>query len=220
MSFSGIGEDAFDFYAGLEADNSKAYWTDHAETYRTAVKEPVEALLAELAPEFGAGSLFRPFRDVRFSKDKSPYKTHAGALLRKEGTTGGLYLQVASDGMLVAAGYYQMAPDQLDRYRRAVDDDVAGPRLERELASLAAEGFGKRGEQVATRPRGWPADHPRLELLRHKGLYAGREWQPAEWMHTPACAVAVAEAFRRLSPLQEWLAMHVGASTAPPDRRR
>jgi uncharacterized protein (TIGR02453 family) len=220
MSFPGIGEDAFDFYAGLEADNSKAYWTDHAQTYRTAVKEPMDALLAELAPEFGAGSLFRPFRDVRFSKDKSPYKTHAGALLRKEGATGGLYLQVAAEGMLVAAGYYQMAPDQLERYRRAVDDDVAGPRLERELASLDAEGFGKRGEQVATRPRGWPAGHPRLELLRHKGLYAGREWQPAEWMHTPACAGRVAEAFRRLSPLQEWLAMHVGASTAPPDRRR
>jgi uncharacterized protein (TIGR02453 family) len=220
MSFSGIGEDAFDFYAGLEADNSKAYWTDHAETYRAAVKEPMEALLAELAPEFGPGSLFRPFRDVRFSKDKSPYKTHAAALLRKEGTTGGLYLQVGADGMLVGAGYYHMAPDQVERYRRAVDDDVAGSQLEKTLASLATDGFGKRGEQVATRPRGWPAGHPRLDLLRHKGLFAGREWQPAEWMHTPACAAEITTAFRRLSPLQDWLATHVGPSTAPADRRR
>jgi uncharacterized protein (TIGR02453 family) len=220
MTFRGIGEDAFDFYAGLEADNSKAYWTDHAETYRTAVKQPMEALLAELAPEFGAGSLFRPYRDVRFSKDKSPYKTHAGALLRKEGSTGGLYLQVGADGMLAAAGYYQMASDQLERFRRAVDDDIAGAALERLLGALTKKGLDTRGEQVRTRPRGWAADHPRIELIRRKGLYAGREWEPAEWMHTPACATEVATAFRTLAPLQDWLAANVGASTAEPPRRR
>lgn len=220
MSFTGIGEDAFDFYAGLEADNSKAYWTDHAETYRTAVKEPMEALLAELAPEFGTGSLFRPYRDVRFSHDKSPYKTHAGALLRKEGSTGGLYLQVGSDGMLVAAGYYQMAPDQLERFRRAVDDDLAGAALERLLGALAKKGLETRGEQVRTRPRGWAADHPRIDLIRRKGLYAGRQWEPAEWMHTPACAAEVSTAFRTVAPLQHWLAANVGASTAEPSRRR
>jgi uncharacterized protein (TIGR02453 family) len=218
MTFSGIGEDAFDFYAGLEADNSKAYWSDHSETYRTAVKEPLGQLLATLEPEFGSGSLFRPFRDVRFSKDKSPYKTHAGALLRRDGNTGGLYLQVGSDGLLVAAGYYQMAPDQLARFRRAVDN-APGAELERILAGLASDGYATHGEQVRTRPRGWPADHPRLDLIRRKGLYAGRQFEPAEWMHTPSCADEVAAAFRRLEPLERWLNLHVGPSTAPPAQR-
>ncbi len=109
MTFTGFGEDAFDFYEGLVADNSKAYWADHTEQYRTAVREPMEALLADLEPEFGAGSMFRPYRDVRFSKDKSPYKDHAGAVARRS-DTGGFYVQLSADGLYAAAGYYQLAP--------------------------------------------------------------------------------------------------------------
>lgn len=146
MTAPGFGEAAFDFFEGIEADNSKAYWTDHAQTYRLAVKEPMEALIAALEPEFGPGSMFRPHRDVRFSRDKSPYKTHAGALARKHGTTG-LYVQLDADGLYAAAGCYQMAPDQLQRFRRAVDDEIAGAGLEHVLAALSAYEVG--GEQLA-----------------------------------------------------------------------
>jgi uncharacterized protein (TIGR02453 family) len=219
MSFDGFGEDAFDFYAGLIADNSKAYWSDHSETYRMAVREPMEALLADLAPEFGVGTLFRPYRDVRFAKDKSPYKTHAGAYIR-HGESGGHYVQINADGLYAASGYYQLATDQLERLRRAIDNDMAGAELERLLADLTAAGFELGGEQVRTRPRGWPADHPRLELLRRKALYAGRSWEPAEWMHTPDCAGRIAATWRELTPLATWLTTHVGPTTAPLSARR
>jgi uncharacterized protein (TIGR02453 family) len=212
MTFTGFGEDAFDFYTGLSADNSKAYWTDHAETYRSAVREPMEALLAAVEPEFGAGAMFRPYRDVRFSKDKSPYKDHAGAVVGRTGS-GGYYVQVGSAGLYAAAGYYQLAPDQLDRFRRAIDDEVNGPALERIVAGLAAAGYRIEGEQVRTRPRGWPADHPRLALLRRKALYAGVAWEPAEWAHTPECAERVTEAWRGTGALLSWLHTHVDAST-------
>jgi len=71
-TFAGFGERATDFFAGLEADNSKAYWEDHRATYEAEVRAPMLALLAALEPEFGPGTMFRPYRDVRFSKDKSP----------------------------------------------------------------------------------------------------------------------------------------------------
>ncbi len=218
MTFTGFGEDAFDFYAGLSADNSKAYWTDHVSQYQEQVKEPMEALLTALAPEFGAGSMFRPYRDVRFSKDKSPYKDHAGAVAGRT-DTGGYYVQVGADGLYAAAGYYQLASDQVDRFRRAIDDSVNGPALEKIVATLAAAGYQVAGEQLRTRPRGWPADHPRIELLRRKALYAGMSWEPAEWAHTPDCAERVATAWRGVAPLVTWLDTHVGASTEPRARR-
>lgn len=205
MTFSGFGEGACEFFEGLEADNSKAYWTDHAELYRTAVREPMEALLAALEPEFGPGSMFRPHRDVRFAKDKSPYKAHAGALARRHATTG-LYVQLDADGLYAAAGCYQMAPAQLDRFRRAIDDDVIGGALEKLLVALSDYEIG--GDQVLTRPRGWPADHPRIGLLRRKSLFAGVRWQPADWLHGPGAAERVAGAWRELAPLEEWLRQH------------
>ena len=128
MAFRGWAAEAIEFYEGLEADNSKAYWQAHKATYETEVRAPMEALLAELAPEFGDGKLFRPYRDVRFSADKSPYKTHTGALLEKG------YVQFSADGLAAGYGMWEMAPDQLERYRAAVDDDGAGEDLAATLA--------------------------------------------------------------------------------------
>ena len=99
-AFTGFGDGAVEFYDGLAADNSKAYWTDQSEVYETHVRAPMQALLAELEAEFGTGKIFRPYRDVRFSQDKTPYKTHCGAI------AGSYYVQVGPDGLLAAAGYY------------------------------------------------------------------------------------------------------------------
>jgi uncharacterized protein (DUF2461 family) len=74
MTFKGWPDRALAFYDGLEADNSKAYWLDHKDVYERDVKAPMEALLAELTKEFGETKLFRPYRDVRFSADKSPFR--------------------------------------------------------------------------------------------------------------------------------------------------
>ena len=81
MAFRGWGPEALEFFEGLEADNSKSYWQKNKSTYETKVLAPMQELLAELEPEWGEGRIFRPYRDIRFSADKSPYKTMMGASL-------------------------------------------------------------------------------------------------------------------------------------------
>jgi uncharacterized protein (TIGR02453 family) len=209
VTFTGFGEDAVEFYDGLVADNSKAYWTDRRAVYEADVRAPMQALLTALEPEFGPGKIFRPYRDVRFSRDKTPYKTHCGA------TAGPFYVQVGADGVLVAGGYYQMASDQVTRFRTAVDDERRGGDLEKRLAALMAEGLTVAGETLKTRPRGYDPEHPRIELLRHKGLYAWRAWEPDDVLHEPGTLDRVATTWRVLRPLTEWLADHVGPSEQP-----
>lgn len=209
VRFDGFGDRVVEFYEGLEADNSKAYWTDHKPVYEADVRAPMEALLARLEPEFGTGSIFRPYRDVRFARDKSPYKTSCGA------TAGPFYVEVSAKGLLAAGGNYQMSPDQVQRFRTALDDDRHGPDLEARVAALEPAGLTIDGDRLKTRPRGVDPDHPRIELLRHRSLYAWRRWQPDDELHMPGCADRVAEAWRAMRPLEEWLTDHVGpAETA------
>src|SRR3989442_352040 len=107
MPFNGWPEEALDFYDGLAADNSKTYWAKHRATYDEKVLGPMAELVEELAPEFGAAKIFRPYRDVRFSKDKDPYKTNIGAVV------GSGYIQLSASGLAAGDGMYAMAPDQL-----------------------------------------------------------------------------------------------------------
>ena len=209
MRFTGFGEGAVEFYDGLIADNSKAYWTDQRAVYDGDVRAPMEALLADLEQEFGAGKVFRPYRDVRFSHDKTPYKTHCGA------TAGPFYVQVGADGLVVAGGFYRMASDQVARFRAAVDDERKGGDLEKRLAALRADGIDVSGEALKTRPRGFDPDHPRLDLLRHKSLYGRRGWPPDDVLHEPGARERVTAAWRALVPLTEWLSDHVGPSEQP-----
>jgi uncharacterized protein (TIGR02453 family) len=205
MAFAGWPAEALDFYEGLEADNTRSYWLAHREFYDTQVRGPMDELLAELGPEFGETKVFRPYRDVRFSKDKSPYKTAIAA------TVGGGYVQLSARGLAAGTGMYQMTPDQLERYRRAVADDVPGGELERVAAAVREQGIEVRGHEVLkTAPRGYPADHERIELLRCKGLIAWQEWPAAAWLGTPAARQRVAGFLTAAQPLAHWLADHVG----------
>ncbi|MGH3611672.1 MAG: DUF2461 domain-containing protein [Pseudonocardia sp.] len=204
MSFTGFGEDAVEFYDGLLADNSKAYWTDRKDIYEGHVYGPMHALLAELEMEFGSGKIFRPYRDVRFSKDKSPYKTACGA------TAGQFYVQISADGLFVAAGYHQMTSDQVARFRAAVDDDRRGGDLAARLEALEVAGLTVDGDRLKSRPRGVDPGHLRLELLRFRSLYAWRRWPPDDVLHEPTALDRVAATWRVLRPLEEWLSDHVG----------
>lgn len=209
MTFRGWPSEALEFYDGLEADNSKTYWTAHLEVYEKQVREPMLALLAALEPEFGPGKIFRPYRDVRFSADKTPYKTHMGAWLSYGG-----YIQLSGDGLAAGSGMYQMAPDQLERYRRAVANDVVGAELERLIESIAAQKIDVVGHgSLKTAPRGYPKDHPRIDLLRHKGLTTWKDWEPAAWLGTAAAQKRIVEFLRASRPLREWLDRNVGPST-------
>lgn len=209
MTFRGWPSEALEFYEGLTADNSKTYWTAHKAVYEAQVLAPMEALLRELEPEFGAGKVFRPYRDVRFSADKTPYKTHLGATLQAGG-----YLQLSADGLAVASGRWQLATDQLDRYRRAVADHRAGVELVTLVADLERAGIRVHGHgTLKTAPRGYPKDHPRVDLLRHKGLTTWREWKPAGWLGTAGAKKRIVEFLRVSGPFRHWLDRNVGPSS-------
>ncbi len=216
MGFKGWPPEAIEFYEGLEADNSKSYWLAHKAFYEASVKGPMEALLAELAPEFGEGKVFRPNRDVRFSADKSPYKTAMAAMAGDVG-----YLQLSARGLGVASGFWMMASDQLDRYRKAVADDGAGGELVQLVSDAAVHKVQITGhDTLKTAPRGYPKDHPRIELLRNKGLIAWKEWPVGAWLGTRKAKDRVVDFLRATEPLRTWLAANVGPSELPEDGRR
>ncbi len=219
MAFQGWPEAALDFYDGLEEDNSKSYWTAHKAIYEKAVLGPMIDLTAELGEDFGEDfgetKIFRPNRDIRFSADKSPYKTAIGAII------GSVYVQFSASGLAAGNGMYQLASDQLARFRQAVHEDLTGHELERIIKAITSHGISLRGADVLkTVPRGFPADHPRVELLRYKGLAAWREWSVEPWLSTAAAKDRIAEFLVTTRPLAEWLAAHVGPSQLPEAKRR
>jgi uncharacterized protein (TIGR02453 family) len=208
MTFRGWPAEALEFFDGLEADNSKTYWQANKTTYETLVRAPMEELLAELAKEFGEGKIFRPYRDIRFSPDKSPYKTYMGA------TAGDGYIHLSSKGLGAGTGMWEMAPDQLERYRQAVSDDRSGKALVAIVTKAKAAGVDISGHDVLkTAPKGYPKDHPRIDLLRNKGLITWKEWPAGAWLGTARAKDRVVEFFRLSKPLNKWLGTNVGAST-------
>ena len=212
MAFGGWPDEALKFYVGLEADNSKSYWTAHKAVYDSAVLAPMRELVEELAAELGPvlgnmePKIFRPYRDIRFSADKTPYKTHIGA------TIGGhSYVHFDADGLGTGAGRWHLEPEQLARYRAAVADDASGARLEDIIASLEKAGIEIHGhDSLKSAPRGYSADHPRAALLRHKGLTSWQHWDPGPWLATGEAKDRVLVFQRASVPLVEWLREHAG----------
>ena len=216
MPFVGFPERALEFYEGLLADNTKAYWTDHKAVYDECVARPLRALLDDLGPEFGEARLFRPYRDVRFSRDKTPYKTQAAAVVQEGTDVGqGLYLALSADGLEDGGGIHHTAPDQVTRPRAAVAAERTGPASASLVDGLRADGWSVDGERLVRVPKPWDAGHPRADLLRLKTVTAVRRFEPEEWLHTRAAADRVAEAWRRVGPLLAWLRREVGPSTSP-----
>lgn len=215
MTFSGFGEYAIDFFDDLAADNSKMFWDAHKATYANDIKAPMEALLAELEPEFGEGKIFRPYRDTRFAKDKSPYKTHCGAVIEQGRGGGAYYVEIGTEGMRIGGGSYSMAPDQLARYRTAVAGDLAGPALAKILDTLAASKWEIHGDQLKTKPRGVPYDHPRLDLLRYRSIFVMRVWAPDDALHNRTSFKRVRDGWREVRAFNEWCADHVGITDRP-----
>jgi len=211
-AFEGFGERALDFYEGLAADNSRTYWQAHQEVYREHVAGPLRALAAELAPEFGEATIFRPHRDLRFSADKRPYQEHASMSVGRH-ESGGLYLALAADGLLIAGGYYQPARDQLERFRQLQDDADVTADLDVELAALAERGYllGEDG-MLKGAPRGWSRDHPRIDMLRRTRLAVWARHEPGDWLHTPQCLDVVRDGWRVVDTWNAWLHANVGPS--------
>ncbi|MFP8903032.1 MULTISPECIES: DUF2461 domain-containing protein [Streptomyces] len=212
MKFQGFPDRAFEFYAGLEKDNSKEYWHSLKDVYDTCVRTPVEALAEALEERYGPVKVWRPQRDVRFSNDKSPYKTYQGITAGSADSVG-YYAQLSAEGLRLGAGFHG-GTEQLGRYRDAVDDERHGPELERIVRKLERNGWSLVGERLRTRPRGFPADHPRLELLRYRSLGAERLHPPTE-LHGPEALDLVRKGWSGLKPLTDWLEARVSGEGRP-----
>lgn len=220
MAFQGFGPGALRFFVELAANNNRQWWLANKAWYEADVRAPLEHMLADLDPEFGEAKVFRPNRDTRFSADKSPYKTQTAAVIWDASSVGSLYIALSAEGLYVGGGCYMPARDQLERLRAAIADDTTGPELETILAGLEkAGGRAEAHDAVKTAPRGYPADHPRIELLRWKGIVGGFEHPPAPWLHTEEAREVVAYNWRALGPLNTWLAANVGPSDLPPRSR-
>jgi uncharacterized protein (TIGR02453 family) len=215
MPFTGFPPAALAFYEALAADNSRAFWQTNKATYERDVRAPMLALLEELS-EFGPFHVFRPYNDVRFAKNKAPYKLNIAAVGESEGGAVD-YVHLSATGLIAGSGYYHLASDQLDRFRRAIDDDRTGAEVEEVVRDLQGAGYTIGSmEELKTAPRGYAKDHPRIALLRRKGLVAMREWPVARWLHTKAAAAKVRAAWLGARPLDPWLDRNVGPSTLPP----
>ena len=206
MAFTGIPHAALDFYEDLENDNSKTFWTAHKHIYDESVKAPLEELGAALAPEFGTPKLFRPYRDVRFARDKSPYKTQQGVWFAESSR----YVHVDAAGLFVAGGYWEASSSQVDRLRRAVADDVIGSALERAIKTTTKGSLTLGGAQITRIPSGYPKDHERAELLKHKSLTVSREFGSPVWLATKRAQTEIVKALRAMAPVVDWLDTHVG----------
>lgn len=204
-TFSGFPLSALDFYEDLEADNSKAFWTANKPVWEASARDPMRALVNELEPDFGVSKIFRPHRDVRFSKDKSPYKTNLGAVVHAAQSTG-WYVQIDAGGLFVAGGLYAAEPAQLAALRTAIADEVRGTELEGLLAQLKSAGYELDGDRLKTKPKGYEINHPRIELLRHRTMIGVRKFGAPQWLTTPRAAKEIRAAWEELRPLVEWLA--------------
>jgi uncharacterized protein (TIGR02453 family) len=214
MAFNGFPREGFAWFEGLEADNSRAYFAAHRDTFERSVREPLEELLETFADEFGGRvKVFRQHRDVRFSHDKSPYKTRTyGVVMDRPDSLAGLYAQLSASGFLVGSGYHQLEPDQLARFREAIADDRSGPQLEQAVKAAHGAKVETFGEVLKTAPRGYPKDHARVGLLRHKALFGGRRLDPGSKGITARRALDHARAtWEACGPMNAWLDEYVGA---------
>ena len=202
--FTGWKGDFRGFFTGLKVNNSKAYFEGHRRQYEQDVKGPMVALLADLESRFGPARLSRPNRDIRFSPDKSPYKTNIYATTRDGG-----YISLGAEGLGVGGGRYMMDAAELARFREAVAASGSGSKLVAIVGALREKGYDVGGQELKRVPPPFPRDHPHGDLLRHKRLFYWRQWTIGPWIATPAVKERLAEAWTDGANLNAWLARHL-----------
>jgi uncharacterized protein (TIGR02453 family) len=209
--------EALEFLRELEDNNDRAWFKANRARYDTHLVEPARALAASVA-DLGEARLFRPYKDARFSEGP-PIKEQLGIAIGYAGA-GGYYVELSLDGLLVGGGLHHPAPDQLDRFRRAIDDDRVAPGFDRALRDAQDAGMQIIDPVMKRGPRGYRLDHPRIEHLKRKHLTLFCRHALEPWLHEPACVERVRAQLVATTPLVAWLAAHVGPSQLPPPRRR
>ncbi|HEY6218458.1 MAG TPA: DUF2461 domain-containing protein [Gemmatimonadaceae bacterium] len=202
--FVGFPKDGFVFFRELKRHNNRDWFQANRERYEASCREPVKQLIEALGDDPKEAHITRINRDLRFSRDKSPYRTYIAAGVR------GSYIHLSADGLYVGAGFYKGDPKTLDRFRDAIADKTIGGQLAKIVASLRRKGFTvETHERLARVPRGYPPDHPRAELLKMKDIFAGKSFKPAPWMSTPALGRRLETIMKDTLPLRDWVKRHV-----------
>jgi uncharacterized protein (TIGR02453 family) len=209
-SFGGFGDAATTLLRDLQTNNDKAWYEAHRDRFESEVRAPMLALVAELEGLFGPGKVFRQHRDVRFSKDKRPYKEWVAATVGGGVHEATRYLQLGPTELFVAAGAYQFDRERLTAYRRAVDARTSGEALQAILDDLAAKGYEIGGKTLARGPRDVRPDHPRIELLKHTGVTLARRTPVGPWLRdADAVMERVLVVFGDAEPLIAWSREHL-----------
>jgi uncharacterized protein (TIGR02453 family) len=203
-AFAGWKGDFKGFFLGLKVNNSKAYFESHRKQFENEVKAPMVALLADLEPEFGQARLSRPNRDIRFSADKSPYKTNIYATTERGG-----YVALDADGLVAGGGRHMMEPAQLAAFREAVASKASGEKIAAIVSALRAKGYGVEGQELKRVPSPHAQDHPRGDLLKHKRLIYWQRWPSEPWIATPKARERVRQAWVDGKDLEAWLTRHL-----------
>jgi len=203
-SFAGFPREALAFFKNLEKHNNRDWFLKHKHVYEQACLQPMKQLIADLDPRT-APKIFRIYRDLRFSQDKKPYKTHIAAVV------DGHYIMVSKEGLYVGRGMYRPEPARLQRFREAVGEDDSGRALQRIVTSLRRKGYDvETHETMSSAPKGFKANHPRIDLLRMKDIFAGKEFAPAAWLSTRTTLTRIKKVMADIAPLGEWLRKNVG----------
>jgi uncharacterized protein (TIGR02453 family) len=223
--FTGFARSAMQFWHELAAEMSREWFTANKQRYEAEWVAPMTVLLGDvarrLAPAYrplalGAPKVMRIYRDVRFSKDKAPYKTHIGAVITLagksvgEGGNAALYVHLGVDEEFVGVGCYQFDAPKLAKWRKAVAGKP-GADLAKLVAKLRKAGYEVGGHDDYKKvPKGFDPEHPRAELLKMKGLTGGLPEIPAGLLGKPGLADWLVKHGVAMAPLVTWLHRHVG----------
>jgi uncharacterized protein (TIGR02453 family) len=202
--------DALEFLRELEDNNDSAWFKANRRRYDEQLLGPARELAGKLT-DLGRPRFFRPYNNLRFRPGR-PIKEQLGVAIGY-GAAGGFYFELSLDGLLVAAGLHQPAPDQLERFRAAMDDDRKAQGYERGLDTARRAGLKPAEPELKRAPRGYPMDHRRIDHLRRRQLTVSHRHALEPWLHEPACDERIRHELRAARPVVKWLAETVGPST-------
>ena len=204
--FTGFPPEAIAFFKRLARHNNREWFLAHKDVYEQSCREPMKALVADLGPGLGPTKITRINRDIRFSSDRSPYRTYIAAGVR------GNYVSLSAGGLYVGTGMYKPEPATLQRLRAAIDSDDSGRALQTIVTALRRRGYEvDTHDRVTSAPRGYSADHERIDLLRMKDIFAGKTFAPQPWLSTPKALDRIRRVMTEIKPLGDWLRQHVGS---------
>jgi uncharacterized protein (TIGR02453 family) len=203
--FSGFPHEAIDFFNDLERHNNREWFLAHKDVYERACRQPMQQLAAELERRFGKSKISRINRDIRFSSDRSPYKTHISAGIGRH------YVSLSTAGLYVGGGMYMPDSAGLERFRGAIAADSSGPQLARIVTTLRRKGYNvDTHETLKSAPKGYSSAHPRIDLLRMKDMFAGKAFKPSAWLSTRKALERITHVMTDVKPLTDWLDRHLG----------